>query len=169
MSRFAALVSLSLAFAAFHQTADAKAATRTFKAVADAYVAEANPAKNYGSATRVYVKSGKHADVTFARFYVAGLAGTITRAELRFYSTGAITNGPAVYRTFASWSERSITWRTRPGALTGTRNDKGALGGGSWVTWDVTPWVTGDGAYGFALKGGSSNAAAAFTSQTETA
>ena len=127
MSRFAALVSLSLAFVAFQLAPDASAATRTFKAVADAYVAQAHPKTNYGSAKRVYVKGGKQADVTFTRFYVAGLRGRITRAELRFYSAGAVANGPAVYRTSATWSEGKITWRNRPAALTGTRNDKGAL------------------------------------------
>ena len=164
MSRLAATVSLVLAFAAFHLAPNATAATRTFKAVADAYVAHAHPSTNYGSAKRVYVKGGKQADVAFARFYVAGLRGKIVRAELRFYSAGAVANGPAVYRTTATWSEAKITWRNRPAALTGTRNDKGALRGGVWTGWDVTPWVTGDGAYGFALKGGASTSAAAFTS-----
>src|SRR5262245_28151599 len=135
MSRFAATVSLVFAFAAFHLAPDASAATRTFKVVADAYASHAHPATNYGSSKRVYVKGGRQADVAFTRFYLAGLRGKVMHAELRFYSAGAAANGPAVYRTTATWSESRLTWRNRPAALTGTSNDKGALNGGVWTSW----------------------------------
>jgi hypothetical protein len=165
--RITALVSCSVALVAFQPTEDARAAVQTFKPSADTYVNQAHPKRHYGSAKRVYARAGSGpAKKVYARFNVTGLAGSVTRAKLRFFITDGTRNGPALYQTGA-WPEKRITWARSPAVVSGPRDDKGRLEGGAWVEWDVTPWVTRDHAYRFLLKGGSADAVALFSRETE--
>ena len=113
--------------------------------------------KNFGSAKRLRVRDGSlPARQAFVRFAVSGLAGSVTQATLRFYVTNGTPDGPAVYRTGA-WPKKALTWARRPAVTGGPRGDKGQLVPGTWVEWDVTPWVTGNDAYRFALRGGAAD------------
>jgi Glycosyl hydrolases family 16 len=160
MRRFAALLSFSVALAVFQPTDDAAAAVQTFRPSADTYADAAYPSRSFRGAQRLRVRAGSRpAQQVYARFAVAGLAGTVTRATLRFFVTDGTRNGPAVYLTGA-WPTMPLTWSRRPAAVSGPRSDKGRLVRGTWVEWDVTPWVTGDDDYGFVLKGGVGDAAA---------
>jgi hypothetical protein len=154
MGRIAALVFLAAVLSAAALTPDeAQAGRYTFTATADTHVNQAYPNKNYGAGKRTYVNGGSEPDAeTYLRFNVSGLSGTVTGATLRLYVASGTANGPAVYRTGASWSEMNMTWNSRPAANADPRDDKGAIASGVWVDWDVTPWVTGGGSYGFALK-----------------
>ncbi len=52
------------------------------------------------------------------------------------------------------WTESGIggiTWDTQPALLSGAFDNKGAFATDSWVEYDVTALVTGDGTYAFAL------------------
>jgi hypothetical protein len=161
MRGFAALLSTFLALAACLGSSEAIAASRVFKPSADTYVNSSSPKKKFGSASRVVVRgSSGQVKETYARFTINNLTGTVTGARLRFYVTDATGNGPAVYKISTSWSEHKVTWKTRPHTLAGPNDNKGAIRGGAWVSWDVTPWVKGTGTYAFALKGGSDNRAA---------
>ena len=101
----------------------------------------------------------------YVRFAVAGLAGSVTGAKLRFRVANGTSNGPAVFLT-EEWPSNPLTWERRPAAVSGPRDDKGRLASDSWVEWDVTPWVTRDGAYRFALKGGAARAAGLMSRET---
>ena len=166
MRRFAALLSFSVALAVFQPTDDAAAAVQTFRPSADTYVDQALPNRSFGSAKRLRVGAGSRAaKQVYVRFVVAGLAGSVTSAKLRFYVTNGTQDGPAVYKTGA-WPRKSLTWRRRPTVVSGRRNDKGALVPGTWVEWDVTPWVTRGGVHRFALKGGAANIAGLVSRET---
>jgi len=158
MRRFAALLSFSVALAVVQPTNDAAAAVQTFRPSADTYANQGQPKKSFGSAKRLRVSDGSlPAKQAFVRFTVAGLAGSVTQATLRFYVMNGSPNGPAVYRTGA-WPKKALTWARRPAVISGPRGDTGQLVPGTWVEWDVTPWVTGNDAYRFALKGGAADA-----------
>jgi hypothetical protein len=153
MRRIAALLSFSVALAVFLATEHAAAAVQTSRPSADTHVDEAHPYRSFGTAKLRRVSAGSRPTKQ-----VADLPGPVTRAKLRFHVANGTPNGPAVYET-EGWPSNLLTWARRPAIVSGPRDDKGALVGGTWVEWDVTPWVTRDGPYRFALKGGAADAA----------
>ncbi len=169
MRQFAALLSFTVALVVFQPTERAAAAVEMFRPSADTYADEAHPRRYFGSAERLRVRGGSRpARQVYLRFAVAGLAGPVTRAKLRFYVANGTSNGPAVYRT-EEWPSRPLTWARRPATVSGPRDDQGRLVSDTWAEWDVTPWVTRDGAYRFALKGGAADAARLHVSRDDAA
>lgn len=125
----------------------------TIIAEADSRVMEANPTTNYGTfGTVLYVEGGTDPDIdSYLRFTVAGTSGTVSNAKLRLYVAEGTNNGPALYTTSNSWTETGITWNNRPAPTSGALDDKGALTTNTWVEYDVTSVVKGDGTYSFLL------------------
>jgi hypothetical protein len=76
----------------------------------------------------------------------------VRSVKLRLHSTSDGTaDGPAVYTTGTSWAESAVNWNTRPAPTSAATDDKGAIAANSWVEYDVTPFVTGNGTYSFRL------------------
>ena len=50
-----------------------------------------------------------------------------------------------------NWSETTITWNNRPGRSNSLIADRGATASNSWVKYNVTTAVTGNGTYTFVL------------------
>jgi hypothetical protein len=72
--------------------------------------------------------------------------------------TDSTPNGPAVYGVAdTSWSETGLTWNNKPARGTTATDNKGAVSSGTWVEYNVTPLVTGNGTVSFALIGDSSD------------
>ena len=166
MRRIAALLSFSVALAVVQATDEAAAAVHTYRPSADTYVNEARPNKTFGSAGRLYARAGSRpAKQVFIRFVVAGLDAPVTHAKLRFYVSNGAADGPAAYRT-EHWPSRPLTWARRPAIVSGPRDDKGALASNTWVEWDVTPWIKGNGRYRLALKGDGANALRLMSQET---
>jgi len=121
-------------------------------AEADSRVREASPNLNYGADTVLYVDGGTDPAVeSYIRFTVTGISGTVSNAQLRVYVTDGTYNGPALYTTSNTWTETGITWNNRPARTSGALEDKGALAVSTWVNYDVTPVITGNGTYSFVL------------------
>ena len=117
---------------------------------------KSSPTTNYGTSTTIQSDSGSGSTVTsFIRFTVSGTSGTIQNVKLRvFCTTNGTNNGPAAYLADNNWIESGtgrITWNNRPALLSGAFDNKGAIATGTWVEYDVTDLVTGDGTYTFAL------------------
>jgi len=134
----------------------------TLTAIADARVSQASPTTNYGTATTLQADGGSGAAQTsFIRFNVSGLPGSIQSARLRvFCTTNGTSNGPAVQLANNSWTESStggITWNNQPALLSGAFDNKGSIAASSWVEYDVTVLVNGNGTYTFALVADSSD------------
>jgi hypothetical protein len=123
--------------------------SRTFIAIADARVDGSNPAVNYGTDTVLKVDGSPQYE-SFLRFDVSGLTGPVRRARLRLYATDATINGPAVYTTGSSWQEGSVTFQTRPSAQTHLAT-AGSVAANTWIEWDVTAAVSGNGTVNLAL------------------
>ena len=86
------------------------------------------------------------------RFTVTGApAGSVQSAKLRLYNYNGTADGPAVYTTGTSWSETAVNWNTRPARTSAASGDKGAIPVNTWVEYDVTAFVTGNGTYSFNL------------------
>jgi acid phosphatase type 7 len=132
--------------------------TLAFAPEADARVEEIAPGSNFGG-SYLSTEAGSDPDVeTYLRFPVTGVTGSVRRAVLRLFAYNGTGNGPAVYGTGTAWSEDGITWSSRPPRATAPTDDKGAVATNSWVEFDVTPLVRGDGTYGFTLGNVSSDA-----------
>lgn len=136
------------------------ASTLTFTAEADARVQQSNPSNNYGTANYLLVDGASNSDVeSFIRFTVSGASGSVQSALLRVYvTTNASANGPAAYSANNNWTETGITWNNRPARTSGVLDNKGSTSRSSWVEYNVTAAVTGNGTYSFVLVADSSDA-----------
>jgi hypothetical protein len=125
----------------------ADAATVTFKSVADTYVNSAAPTKTYG--TLANIRANGTPRVSYVRFNVQGLSGTVTSVKLRLYGPEAEAATTAARVASTSWAE-SINWNTRPvvGTALGTVP---ALSAAGWTEVTVTPAVSANGLVSFAL------------------
>jgi hypothetical protein len=132
-----------------------------FAAAADAYVKSSAPAKNTGSETTLRLKAPTSTYPTEYRAYLAfdvsGLTGTVASAKLRLHVADAAPDGGSGYGVDNGWTELGLTWSNAP-AVSGTPlGHAGPAVLGTWVEIDVTPAITGDGTYSFALTTTSSN------------
>ena len=128
----------------------AEATTLTVGAEADALVTTVRPDRNYGRHPKLQV-DGSPLVESYLRFRVENLDGAVRSARLRLYVSGATTDGPVIYPSSTTWSERGITWSNRPARTGAALDDAGRLSSGTWVELDVGAVVVGDGTYSFAL------------------
>jgi hypothetical protein len=125
--------------------------TATFVAAADAFVYQSYPATNYGSAPQLRV-DGSPIMRSFVRFNVQGLSGTVAKATLRIYANSSSSSGYAVRGAGDSnWGESTINYGNAPAVAAVATGASGGFGAGVWTSVDVTPLVTGNGTFTFAL------------------
>lgn len=128
--------------------------TLTLLPAADAPVFESQPNTNGGPLRRLFVDAGEQ---SYLRFDVAGISGATQSATLRLFVTNGSSNGPGVYGTDNSWTETGITWNNRPAPTTSVLANAGNVPSDTWVVYDVTGYVTGNGSYSFVLVADSSD------------
>ncbi|MFL5758481.1 MAG: DNRLRE domain-containing protein [Thermomicrobiales bacterium] len=139
-----------------------------FAPAADSYVVNGYPNSNYGLQTTLNVDYGPNSTAeSYFKFNVSGLSGAVSSAKIWIYASSGTSDGPAVYETTNSWSETGITWNNKPAKTTGGRNDRDAIPSHTWVSFDVTPWVSGNGTFSFVLAGKSSDALVPFSRQAD--
>jgi hypothetical protein len=133
--------------------ATAQSSSLAFSALADARVSAAAPDTNYGSSTKLRVVGGSEpAEQSFVTFSVEGTMGIIVSARLvMLVASHQSADAPAVYATDPNWGEASITWNTRPAPITGVLADMAAVDRHTWIEYDVTALIGGDGVYSFVL------------------
>ena len=128
----------------------ALAGTITVAPAADARVERSNPDANYG-ASPLLSADGDPVVESVLRFSVSGSSGAVSAAKLRLFVTNGSGDGPALYASDANWSETGVTWNTRPARTSPAVGDLGSVAAGSWLEYDVTSVVKGDGVYSFTL------------------
>jgi hypothetical protein len=125
--------------------ATATSSTSRFISVADAYVSQARPDRNFGRAPALQTDAFPKAKRSYLRFKVTDLAGAVIAARLRLYAETASQGGFAV-RTVAAtgWTEDTITYANAPapGSMVAT---SGPVAGDTWAGVDVTGLVRGAG------------------------
>lgn len=134
--------------------------SRTFTAAADARVQQSNPNSNYGNDNYLLVDGASDPDIeSFIRFTISGIAGSIQSARLRVYvTTNESANGPAAYGAKNTWTETGITWNNRPARTSNVLDNKGSASRNTWLEYNVTVFVTGNGTYTFVLVADSNDA-----------
>jgi hypothetical protein len=129
---------LVLAVAVGSTSARTDAAAPTSRAVADAHVSAAAPARNFGRARALTAGPGTRSRA-YLRFRVPSLGRTIAKATLRLYVVrggGRVSFHPVA----ATWPERRITFRRAP-AMGRSAATAAVPRRGRWAAFDVTPLV----------------------------
>jgi Bacterial Ig domain/IPT/TIG domain/FlgD Ig-like domain len=133
----------------------------------DAQVKSSNPTTNYGSDNSIRLRAGNPAYNSYLKFQVPPLAGQVQSAMLRLYVTDDSPDGGSVYlvsnnylNTSTPWDEDNLTWNNAPAIIPPSGTLLGAIGfanANTWVEFDVTSTITGNGTYSFGLISGSTN------------
>ena len=134
--------------------------TRVLGPVADAHVKSSSATKNYGAESSLRLRNGGTSSDTYRsylKFDVTGLASAPDSAKLRLFVTDDSPDGGSVFKVANSWTETAITWGNAPAVAGSSLAAAGATRNGTWVDFDVTSAVTGNGEVSFALTTTSSN------------
>jgi hypothetical protein len=137
----------------------------SFAPIADAHTYTATPLTNFGTAkslTLVSQSTGSYS--AYLRFNVAGLTRAVQSAKVRLYVTSSSDQGGAIHSvantylgTATPWTETGINASNAP-AIDGTPlSSIGAAPKDTWVEFDVTAALNGNGLYNFGLRTASSN------------
>ncbi len=151
MSRFRTFIALTLAVSLFSLLgqaitvgAAATATTTTLTATADSTVRADAPDSNYGT-NKILLVGTNPARVTYLKFNLTNVAGTITSAKLRLnVSTGSTGTQVVKPVSDTTWGENAITWNNKPTAGAALAQMNGGATG-SWVVADVTDYVAAQG------------------------
>jgi hypothetical protein len=124
----------------------------TFKPVADSYVTAAIPNTNYGGSQQLRVDASPVVNA-YLRFDVKGLNAPIASAKLRIFANSSSSTGIKVFGvTNNTWVENTITFNNAP-PLGNLGGSVGKFAGGTWITIDITPLITGNGVFNVAASG----------------
>jgi hypothetical protein len=133
--------------------------TKSVPATADAHVVQSSPNTNFGSSTTLRTDGDAGlVNESFFRFVVSGVSGRVTSAKLRAYVTNGSGNGPAIYATGGSWTETGLIWNNKPARVGTASDDKGTVPIDTYVEYDVTRLVSGNGIHNFVTVTGSTDA-----------
>ncbi len=135
---------------------------------ADVAVHEPYPTQNFGAAPTLSADDGPRA-ASYLRFDVQGVMGSVTRARLRLYVTNGTSEGPLVHAASSGWSEGQVTWNTRPAMSGEPISSASSFTVGSWVEYDVTALVRGNGEVNLGLRPTSSDGAGFASREDSTA
>jgi hypothetical protein len=141
--------------------------TVEFNPTDDSYANHNLPTTNYGSANYMAVRGdgtskGRN---TFLKFTVTGVTGSVTSAKLKMYSVD-VTQSVTAKASNTNWTEGALTWNNQPS--TSSTLDTKTPSATSWVEFDVTTHVTGNGTYSICLQGSNDGAGHTFDSKEAT-
>ncbi len=124
---------------------------QTYLPVADTYVNSSNPGTNYGGSTSLRV-DGSPIVSSLLRFSLVGVnQQVLSQVQLQVYANSSSTKGIDVKSVANNtWGELTTTFSNAP-AAGNTLFSTQKTTGGSWVVFDVTTYVTGEGTYSFNL------------------
>lgn len=136
----------------FTPTATLPPISLTFKPVADAYVDESRARTDFGTSNSLRVDASPVVN-SYLRFTVQGLGlRSISQVHLLVYAYSASFKGIDVKAVADNtWAEKTITASNAP-ALGSTLDTSLAVTTRTWVTFDVTSYVTGEGTFSFGLS-----------------
>jgi hypothetical protein len=125
---------------------------------ADGFVISSDPYGTYGTEGALLVGSGVKESRSFLKFVVKGLGEAPKAAVVRVYAYDGGPDGGSAYlasnfygASTAAWTDIGLKWATQPELYGLPLNTHGTVPGASWVEYDVTAAVSGNGTYSFAL------------------
>src|SRR6266545_4788690 len=131
----------------------------TFAPSADAQVQDNKPSNNYGTLNTIELRNSPQKFNSYLKFNVTGVTGMIQSAKLRLYVADASNVGGSIYAvsnnyrgSTTSWTETGLNWNNAPTLPATALNTVGAVALGTWVDFDVTAAIQGNGTYSFGLS-----------------
>lgn len=129
-----------------------------FTPVADARVDSSSPSQNFGSSSNLRARLATAIHQSYLRFDVSGLGeAPVSGAVLRLYVTDPSVEGGTLTVAPGGWDESTLTWENAPGVGSEVLDSLGVVFPETWVEFDVSALVTGEGSYDFGLSSASSN------------
>lgn len=146
--------------------------TTYVQATYDAYASQTQPTRRTGNEPVLRVDAAPERLESFLqfRFSLGEGRGQVRQAKLRLFATDATTDGPRLYRASDDWPTPPLLdfdWNSRPALVGGPVGNLGAIAAGTWVEYDVSSIVTGDGIYSFGLLPESSNGVDFYSADTD--
>jgi len=137
----------------------------TFIPTHDAYVKSSTATTNYGSATTLRLRKNSSETIySYLKFAVTGLTGAVQSAKLRLYVTEVSVNGGEAYAvsnnykgTSTAWVEGGLNWNNAPDISGTVLSSPGAVSLDTWVEFDVTAAIIGNGTFSLGLKSNSTD------------
>ena len=128
-------------------------AVLTFNPTDDSFVRSDRPTGNFGTNGHVRIRVTNGFEIlSYLKFTVTGLSGTVTDARLRLRVTSGGVDGGVLLPTANTWDEGTVTYNTRP-AVTGLPlSFLNNVSTGDIVEFNVTAAITGDGTYSFCIQ-----------------
>jgi hypothetical protein len=130
----------------------------TFTPVADTYVNAGSTGTNYGSL--IALRTDASPDVrSYIRFSISGLGGkSVAKARLLLFANSSLSQGiNALAVANNTWGELTTNYTNAP-ALGNILATSGAIATGSWITLDITAYITGEGTFSLGVNTLSSTA-----------
>jgi Calcineurin-like phosphoesterase len=131
----------------------------SFTPSADAQVQNNKLTTNYGTLTTLELRNSNQKYNSYLKFAVTGLVGSIQSAKLRLYVANASNVGGSIYavannynNTSTPWVETGLNWSNAPALSGPPLHTVGAVAIGTWVEFDVTAAIPGNGTYSFGLS-----------------
>lgn len=132
----------------------------------DASVFSGGQNLNYGTEPVLRARKKKTSYKAYVKFDVTGVGRAVTSAKLRLYATDASSAGGTVsvvgnsYKgSTALWTETGLNWNNSPAVPKRALATVGRVVAETWVEWDVTAAVQGNGTVSLALTSNSSRSA----------
>jgi hypothetical protein len=118
----------------------------TFTPTDDATIIQGSPSTNYGTQTTLQT-DGSPIKNFLVKFDVSGIGtSSVSSATLRLFVVDPSPAGGVVQPTTTStWNEGSVTWSNAPPAASSPTATIPKVSTGTWISVDLTPFVTGDG------------------------
>jgi hypothetical protein len=137
--------------------------TITLAPIADARVRSTSPGKNYGTDDPLRAKTDATSYKSYLKFDVVN-AGSVAQATLRMYCVDGSPLGGDIHLvsnhyagTTTPWEELGITWDNAPTAPEPPIASHAAVSTDTWVEFDLTSAIPGDGTYSFCLQSTGTN------------
>ncbi len=122
----------------------------TIHPIADAYVVQTSATTNYGTGPTLRVDNNPNIK-SYLRFNITNLSG-ITAAKLRLYSNSSSTSGITVKtESNDNWGETTLTYANAPAAGS-SLDTSAAVKKGTWISMNVSAYVTGNGMWSFVVS-----------------
>jgi hypothetical protein len=121
-------------------------------------VDSSNPTVNNGTKTTLRADASPIVN-SYLRFNVAGIGtATVTRVRLLIFANSSLGTGiKAQSVADNTWGETTMNYNNAP-ALGGLLATSTSITSGTWITFDVTGYITGDGIYSFGVTNPSATA-----------
>jgi len=136
-----------------------------FSPSADARVEDNHTTTNYGNSPELRARSSGPAYRSYLKFVITGVSTPVQSAKLRLYVIDASTTGGSIYpvsnnylNTTTPWTETGLTWQNAPSISGAPLSTLGAVALNTWVEYDVTAAIQGNGTYNFAISSTATNA-----------